>query len=80
MFDDVDEHIIYWYHETLLSQIIQENAPLKHKTIRNGKVPYMHGKLRRSINYKNNKDDNMTNNEPQKIEKCIENKEIKYQI
>ena len=51
VFDDVDD--AYWYFETLTKQIIDENAPLKKKVIRNNSVPYMNGALRKAINVKN---------------------------
>ena len=51
IFDSVDDS--YWFCEYLLKDIIDHHAPLKSKTVRHMQVPYMNGKLRKAINYKN---------------------------
>ena len=45
VFDSPDD--TYWFQETLIKQIIDDNAPIKTKTIKGNQVPYMNGKLRR---------------------------------
>ena len=51
MFDDVDE--AYWIWNKLTMEIVEAHAPLKTKTVRGNRVPYMNGELRRAINVKN---------------------------
>ena len=50
IFDDVDDQM--WYHNSLLSSIIDRNAPRKQKTISFKQLPYMNDNLRKSINVK----------------------------
>ena len=51
MFDDIDDS--YWVCEKLISDIIDEHAPIKNRNIRHNNVPYMNGELRRAINVQN---------------------------
>ena len=51
IFDDVDD--TYWIWNELIMQIVNEHAPIKIKTIKGKRVPYMNGELRRSINVRN---------------------------
>ena len=51
IFESVDD--IYWFQETLLKCVVDENAPLKRRIARNSQLSYMNGNLRREINYKN---------------------------
>ena len=50
MFDDVDD--MMWFHNQLLSDIIETHAPSKKKLIKRKQVPYMNGLLRKAINVK----------------------------
>ena len=50
IFDDVDD--IMWFHNRLLTEIVEVHAPLKKKVIKRKQVPYMNGNLRRAINVK----------------------------
>ena len=47
VFDDVD--YIYWAHEWLMNNIINEHAPVKEKTSKPRKPAYMNNDLRRAI-------------------------------
>ena len=51
IFDDVNDS--YWLWNELTMQVINEHAPIKTKTVKGHRVPYMNGKLRRAINVKN---------------------------
>jgi hypothetical protein len=51
VFDDVDD--AYWFCQTLISQVIDEHAPLKKRIIKSNQVPYMNDQLRKAINVKN---------------------------
>ncbi len=51
VFDNIDDP--YWYCETLLTEIANEHASLKVKTIRHAQVPYRNAELRRATNHKN---------------------------
>ena len=50
IFDDIDD--VCWAHEKLLSEVIDENIPVKERKQRPSKAPYMNGRLRKEINYK----------------------------
>ena len=50
IFDDVDDQL--WFHNKLLTDIIDKNAPLKVKEISRCQLPYMNDKLRKAINVK----------------------------
>lgn len=50
MFDDVNDK--YWYHETLISGIVHEHAPIKKRMPIQNPVPYMNSKLRKAQHYK----------------------------
>ena len=52
IFDDVDDQM--WFHNNLLTNIIEKNAPMKQKTIRIKQLPYMNDQLRKAINVKAN--------------------------
>ena len=47
-FDDVDD--IYWAHELLLREVIEEHAPTKEKTPKPNPPPYMNSHYRKIIN------------------------------
>ena len=47
IFDDIDD--IYWAHETLLRQVIDEHAPLKEKVPKPNPPPYMNSNYREII-------------------------------
>ena len=47
IFDDIDD--IYWAHETLLRQVVNEHAPLKEKTPKPNSPPYMNSEYRKII-------------------------------
>ena len=51
IFDDLDDS--YWLWNELTMQVINEHAPIKSRTIKSHRVPYMNGELRRAINIKN---------------------------
>ena len=51
IFQDVDDS--YWVCEKLITDIIDEHAPVKTRFIRHNNVPYMNGELRRAINVRN---------------------------
>ena len=44
VFDDVDD--IYWAHEILLTDVLNEHAPIKDKTVKTKQTPFMNSKLR----------------------------------
>ena len=50
IFDEVDD--AYWMCSILLQEIVNEHAPIKHKTIKGNHIPYMNGELSRAINVK----------------------------
>ena len=52
IFDDVTVDDAMWFHDTLLSNVINEHAPLKSKRARANNAPFMNGNLRREINIK----------------------------
>lgn len=47
VFDDVDD--IYWAHEMLLTDIIDEHAPIKERLMKVRKLAYTNGDLRRAV-------------------------------
>ena len=47
VFDDVDD--IYWAHEVLLTDVLNEHAPIKEKTVKTKQTPFMNSKLRKAI-------------------------------
>ena len=51
IFDDVDDS--YWAWNELTMQVVNEHAPIKTKTMKGSRVPYMNGELRRAINVRN---------------------------
>ncbi len=46
VFDDVDD--IYWAHETLLLDIIDEHAPIREKSVKAKLTPFMNSQLRKA--------------------------------
>ena len=50
IFDDVDDQL--WFHNKLLNDIIDKNAPLKQREITRFQLPFMNDKLRKAINVK----------------------------
>ena len=50
IFTDVDD--LYCFFNTLLKQIMDQHAPIKHKTIKAKQLPYMNDILRKAINVK----------------------------
>ena len=51
IFDDIDDAYSVWNDLTM--QVVNEHAPIKSKTIKGTRVPYMNGELRREINVRN---------------------------
>ena len=49
---DIFHDIACWAHEKLLSEVIDEHIPVKERTQRPSKAPYVNGRLRKEINYK----------------------------
>jgi len=47
IFDDVDD--IAWCHEKLLSEVIEDHAPLKRKFLKKESAPFMNSELRKAI-------------------------------
>ena len=47
VFDDIDD--VYWAHEWLLTDIINEHAPVKERVTKTKKPAYMNGNLRRAV-------------------------------
>ncbi len=47
MFDDISDQ--YWAQRYLFSEVLNEHAPLKERTLKEDHVPYMHSKLRKQI-------------------------------
>ena len=47
VFDDVDD--IYWAHERLLTEVINEHAPIKERKLKAKKPAFMNGDLRRAV-------------------------------
>ena len=50
LFDDINDSM--WYHNKLLTDIVELHAPLKKKLVKKKQVPYMNGPLRKAINVK----------------------------
>ena len=50
IFDDVDDQL--WFHNALLTNVIDSHAPLKSRVIKRQQVPYMNGQLLKAINVK----------------------------
>ena len=42
VFDDDD---IYWAHEVLLTDVLNDHAPIKEKTVKTKQTPFMNSKL-----------------------------------
>ena len=51
IFDDIDDS--YWLWNELTMQVINVHAPIKTRTIKGNRVPYMNGELRKAINVRN---------------------------
>ena len=51
MFDDIDDTC--WFCNTMIMQIVNENAPLKYRKLKGHRVPYMNEQLRQAIHVKN---------------------------
>ena len=47
VFDDVDD--IYWAHEILITDVLNEHAPIKEKTVKTMQTPFMNSKLRKAV-------------------------------
>ena len=50
IFTDIDDQ--YWFYNTMLKDIIDQHAPIKHRTGKAKQLPYMNNKLRKAINVK----------------------------
>ena len=50
VFEDVDDQL--WFHNKLLLNIIDKNAPTKQRLIKCNQLPYMNDRLRKAINVK----------------------------
>ena len=48
VFDDVDD-ILYWAHERLLTDIIDEHAPIKERAVKSRRPAYMNGDLHGAV-------------------------------
>ena len=65
VFDDINDS--YWAWNKLTMDVIDEHAPMKTRTIKGNRVPYMNGNLRKAINVKHmlkrkyDKNDNSSN-------------------
>ena len=46
MFDDVDD--IYWAHEVLLTDLLNEHAPIKEKRVKSQRCPFINSNLRKA--------------------------------
>ena len=46
-FLDVDD--IYWAHEILLTDVLNEHTPIKVKTVKTKQTPFMNSKLRKAV-------------------------------
>ena len=46
VFDDVDD--IYWAHEVLLTDLLNENAPKKEKRVKSQRCPFINSNLRKA--------------------------------
>ena len=44
-----DVHDIYWAHEVLLADVLNDHAPIKEKTVKTKQTPFMNSKVRKSI-------------------------------
>ena len=51
IFDSVDDR--FWFCHKLLTDAIDEHAPIKQRKVKHNQVPYMNNELRRSINVRN---------------------------
>ena len=51
IFDNIDDS--YWLWNELTMQIVNTHAPVKSKTMKGQRVPYMNGELRKTINVRN---------------------------
>ncbi len=51
IFEDI--HDQYWFSSQLLTDVINEHAPLKSRTIKTQQIPYMHSDLRREMYRRN---------------------------
>ena len=47
VFDDVDD--IYWAHEVLLVDVLNDHAPIKEKPVKTKQTPFMHSKRRKAV-------------------------------
>ena len=70
VFDDIDDS--YWMWHELTMDVINSHAPIKTKTIKGHRVPYMNGELRRAINVRNML--------KRKYEKCKDNVQWKLSL
>ncbi len=52
VFDEVDDN--YWLYSKLFSEVLDEYAPLKNRTIKRKQVPYMNARLRKEMYCRNN--------------------------
>ena len=50
IFTDIDDQ--YWFYNTMLKDIIDQHAPIKHRTVKAKQLPYMNNKLRKATNVK----------------------------
>jgi len=50
IFDDIND--VYWAHEMLLNQVVNDHIPMKEKYKRKASAPFMNGEFRRAINYR----------------------------
>ena len=50
LFDDISD--VYWAHEGLTKEVLNEHIPVKQKQKRKVNAPFMNSELRKAINYK----------------------------
>ena len=60
IFEDVDDQ--YWLFSKLFSNLLDEHAPVKRKTITKNQVPYMNDKLRKEMYFRNKLKNNFFKN------------------
>jgi exonuclease III len=51
IFDDFND--MYYFSQQLISEVMDEHAPVKHRVVKHNSLPYMNGDLRKLINVKN---------------------------
>ena len=47
VFDDIDD--VYWAYEYMLSEVVNSHAPMRRRTVRSRRPPFMNNRLRKAI-------------------------------